>query len=108
MNNRRLKGLPSWKRIRLVEYYIHLMYRTLIIKQNTSKTEEQDKLRKTFFRVVLRMERTLRCCNKEEIPVILDFIKDCPDLMFKQFILLSLRKTGHYIECVEDGNSIQL
>ena len=108
MNNRRLKGLPSWKRIRLVEYYIHLMYRTLIIKQNTSKTEEQDKLRKTFFRVVLRMERTLRCCNKEEIPAILDFIKDCPDLMFKQFILLSLRKTGHYIECVEDGNSIQL
>ena len=108
MNNRRLKGLPSWKRIRLVEYYIHLMYRTLIIKQNTSKTEEQDKLRKTFFRVVLRMERALRCCNKEEIPVILDFIKDCPDLMFKQFILLSLRKTGHYIECVEDGNSIQL
>ena len=106
MNNRRLKGLPSWKRIRLVEYYIHLMYRTLIIKQNTSKTEEQNKLRKTFFRVVLRMERTLRCCNKEEIPVILDFIKDCPDLMFKQFILLSLRKTGHYIECVEDGNSI--
>lgn len=106
MNNRRLKGLPSWKRVRLVEYYIYLMYRTLIKKQNTSKTEEQNKLRKTFFRVVLRMERALRCCNEEEIPAILDLIKDCPDLMFKQFILLSLRKTGHYLECVESGYSI--
>ena len=106
MNNRRLKGLPSWKRVRLVEYYLHLMYRTLIKKQNTSKTEEQDKLRKTFFRVVLRMERALRNCDSEEIPVILDFIKDCPDLMFKQFILFSLRKTGHYLECVECGHII--
>jgi len=105
MNNRRLKGLPGWKRIRLVEYYIHLMYRTLIKKQNTSKNEEQDKLRKTFFRVVLRMEKALRNCDKEEIPVILDYIKDCPDLMFKQFILFSLRKTGHYLECVESGYS---
>lgn len=106
MNNGRLKGLPSWKRVRLVEYYLHLMYRTLIKKQNTSKTEEQDKLRKTFFRVVLRMERALRNCNKEEIPVILDYIKDCPDLMFKQFILFSLRKTGHYLECDKNGYSI--
>lgn len=106
MNNIRLEGLPSWKRVRLVEYYLHLMYRTLIKRQNTSKTEEQDKLRKTFFRVVLRMERALRNCNKEEIPVILDYIKDCPDLMFKQFILFSLRKTGHYLECVESGYSI--
>lgn len=105
MNNRRLKGLPSWKRIRLVEYYLHLMYKTLITKQNTSKNEEQDKLRKTFFRVVLRMERALRCCNSEEIPVILDYIKDCPDLMFKQFVLFSLRKTGHYLECVKNGFS---
>lgn len=82
------------------------MYRTLIKRQNTSKTGEQDKLRKTFFRVVLRMERALRNCNNEEIPVILDYIKDCPDLMFRQFILFSLRKTGHYLECVESGYSI--
>lgn len=95
MNNRRLKGLPSWKRIRLVEYYLHLMFITLIKKQNSSKNEEQSKLRKTFFKVVLRMERTLRCCNKEEILVILDYIKDCPDEMFKQFVWVSLRKCGH-------------
>lgn len=106
MNNRRLKGLPSWKRVRLVEYYIYLMYRTLIKKQNTSKTEEQSKLRKTFFRVVLRMEKALRNCNSEEIPIILDYIKYCPDLMFKQFILFSLRKTGHYLKCVEGGYTI--
>lgn len=106
MNNRRLKGLPSWKRVRLVEYYLHLMYRTLIKKQNTPKTEEQSKLRRTFFRVVLRMERALRNCDKEEIPVILDYIKDCPDLMFKQFILFSLRKTGHCLECDKNGYSI--
>lgn len=106
MNNRRLKELPSWKRIRLVEYYLHLMYSTLIKKQNTPKTEEQNKLRKTFFRVVLRMERALRNCNEEEIPVILDYIKYCPDLMFRQFILFSLRKTGHYLKCVESGYSI--
>ena len=96
MNNRRLKGLPSWKRVRLVEYYLHLMYMTLLKKQTSSKEEEQSNLRKTFFNVVLRMERTLRCCNKEEIPVILDYIKDCPDEMFKQFVWLSLRKCGHY------------
>ena len=73
---------------------------------NNRRLEEQSKLRKTFFRVVLRMERTLRNCNSEEIPVILDYIKDCPDLMFKQFILCSLRKTGHCLECVECGYSI--
>ena len=106
MNNRRLKGLPSWKRVRLVEYYLHLMYNTLLKKQNTPKEEEQSYLRKTFFRIVLRMEKALRNCDKEEIPVILDYIKDCPDLMFKQFVLLSLRKTGHYLECVESGYTI--
>lgn len=71
------------------------MYMTLLKKQNSSKEKEQDKLRKTFFRVVLRMERALRCCDKEEIPVILDYIKDCPDEMFKQFVWLSLRKCGY-------------